>query len=131
MVRDYAMSLRQSGMKLEDYLKFSNMTEEQLRTQMRPDAEDRLKGSLVLEEIAKAENIEVTDEDIDKKIEEMAGMYGMSVDSLKKDMPDSDRDRLKKEISMEKAIDVILDNKKETKKKAAKKKKEEETSEEE
>ncbi len=121
MVRDYAMSLRQSGLKLDDYLKFSNMTEEQLRTQMRPDAEDRLKGSLVLEEIAEVEKLEATDEDIDKKIEDMAAMYGMAVDSFKKDMPDSERDRLKKEITMEKAIDVILDNKKETKKRASKK----------
>ena len=120
MVRDYAMSLRQSGLKLEDYLSFSNMTEEQLRTQMRPDAEDRLKGSLVLEEIAEAEKLEATDEDVDKKIEEMAAMYGMAVDSFKKDMPDSEKDRLKKEITMEKAIDVILDNKKETKKRASK-----------
>ena len=130
MVRDYSMSLRQSGMRLDDYLKFSNMTEEQLRTQMRPDAEDRLKGSLVLEEIAEVEKLEVTDEDIDKKLEEMASMYGMSVDSFKKDMPDSERDRLKKEISMEKAIDVILDNKKETKKRDSKKKAEEASGEE-
>ena len=121
MVRDYSMSLRQSGLKLDDYLKFSNMTEEQLRTQMRPDAEDRLKGSLVLEEIAEVEKLEATDEDIDKKIEEMASMYGLSVDSFKKDMPDSEKDRLKKEVTMEKAIDVILDNKKETKKRASKK----------
>ncbi|MCR5097412.1 MAG: trigger factor [Lachnospiraceae bacterium] len=121
MVRDYAMSLRQSGLRLDDYLKFSNMTEEQLRTQMRPDAEDRLKGSLVLEEIAEVEKLEASDEDIDKKIEDMAAMYGMPVDSFKKDMPDSERDRLKKEITMEKAIDVILDNKKETKKRASKK----------
>ena len=122
MIRDYSMSLRQSGMRLEDYFKFSNTSEEQLRTQMRPEAEDRLKGSLVLEEIGNAENLEATEEDINKKIEEMASMYGMSVETFTKDMPDSERDRLKKEIVMEKAIDVILDNKKETKKKASKKK---------
>ena len=121
MIRDYSMQLRQSGMKLDDYLSFSGMTEEQLRTQMRPDAEDRLKGSLVLEEIAEKEGIEVTDEDIDKKLEEMASMYGMSVDSFKKDMPEKEKKNLKKEISMEKAIDVILENKKETKKRASKK----------
>ena len=126
MVRDYSMSLRQSGMRLDDYLSFSNMSEEQLRTQMRPEAEDRLKGSLVLEEIADAEGIEVSEEDVEEKLSEMAAMYGMPVDSFKKDMPEKERDRLKKEISMEKAIDVILDNVKETKKRATKKKAEEE-----
>ncbi len=120
MIRDYAMNLRQSGLSFQDYLKFSNMTEERLRTQMRPDAEDRLRGSLVLEEIAEAEKLEATDEDVDKKIEDMAAQYGMAVDSFKKDMPDSEKDRLKKEITMEKAIDVILDNKVETEKSAAK-----------
>ena len=68
---------------MEQYLQFSGMTVDQLKDQVRPEATTRIQSSLVLEQIAKEENIEVTDADIDAEVEKMAKAYGMELISLK------------------------------------------------
>ena len=69
MVNEFAQRIAQSGLSMDQYLQFSGMTVDQLKEQVRPEAETRIKSSLVLEQIAKEENIEVSDEDIDAEIE--------------------------------------------------------------
>ena len=125
MINEYAQSLMQSGLSFQQYLQFTGSTMDQFREQVRPDAEERIKSSLVLEAIAKAENLEATDEDVEKKIAEMAETYGMKVEDLKENIPDSERSSMKNQIAIEKAVDFIMDNVKERakpKKKAAPKK---------
>ena len=68
---------------MDQYLQFSGLTLDQLKEQVRPDAITRIKSSLVLEQIAKEENIEITDADVDAEIEKMATMYNMEADKLK------------------------------------------------
>ena len=110
MLNEYANNLRQSGLSFEQYMQFTGMTLDQLKAQMRPDAEDRIKGSLVLEAIAKAEGFEGTDEDVEKKIEEMAEQYGMKADDIKKNIPDSEKENMKKDVALEKAINFVTEN---------------------
>ena len=110
MLSEYANNLRQSGLSFEQYMQFTGMTLDQLKAQMRPDAEDRIKGSLVLEAIAKAEGFEGTDEDVEKKIEEMAEQYGMKADDIKKNIPDSEKENMKKDVALEKAINFVTEN---------------------
>lgn len=110
MLSEYANNLRQSGLSFEQYMQFTGMTLDQLKAQMRPDAEDRIKGSLVLEAIAKAEGFEGTDEDVEKKIEEMAEQYGMKVEDIKKNIPDSEKENMKKDVALEKAINFVTEN---------------------
>lgn len=110
MLNEYANNLAQSGLSFEQYMQFTGMTLEQLKAQMRPDAEDRIKGSLVLEAIAKAEGFEGTDEDVEKKIEEMAEQYGMKADDIKKNIPDSEKENMKKDVALEKAINFVTEN---------------------
>lgn len=109
-LNDYANNMMQSGISFSQYLQMTGMTVEKLRDQLRPETVDRIRASLVLEEIVKKENIEVSDEDVDSKLEEMAKMYHMSLEDIKKDMPESELDSLKGQIRMEKAIDLILEN---------------------
>src|SRR5699024_3964649 len=66
--------LQQQGMPWEQMLRVSNTTEEQVKTDMRPDATRRVKNSMLLQEIAKQENVEVLDEDIDAEINRVAGI---------------------------------------------------------
>jgi trigger factor len=107
------------------------MTMDAFREQVRPDALQRTQSSLVLEAIAKAENIEATDADVDAKLEEMSKQYGMELDQLKTLVGDNEKESMKKDIAIEKAIALIMDNVKETaKKKATKKADEEESAEE-
>ena len=112
-------------------MQFTGMTMDSFREQVRPDALQRTQSSLVLEAIAKAENIEATDADVDAKLEEMSKQYGMELDQLKTLVGDNEKESMKKDIAIEKAIALIMDNVKETaKKKATKKADEEESTEE-
>ena len=91
--------------------------------QVRPEAETRIKTSLVLEAIVKAEGIEATDADVDAEIEKMAGMYGMDVEQLKGYMGEAEKASMKNQMAITKAVEYIMENVKE---KAAKKAKAEE-----
>ena len=107
MVEEFAQRIAQSGLTMEQYLQFSGMTVDQL------EATTRIQSSLVLEQIAKEENIEVTDADIDAEVEKMAKAYGMEADKLKEYMGDAEKESMKKDIAITKAVDLIMDNVKE------------------
>ena len=113
MVEEFAQRIAQSGLTMEQYLQFSGMTVDQLKDQVRPEATTRIQSSLVLEQIAKEENIEVTDADIDAEVEKMAKAYGMEADKLKEYMGDAEKESMKKDIAITKAVDLIMDNVKE------------------
>lgn len=122
MMDEFAQRLAQSGLSLEQYMQFSGMTMEQFKEQVKPEAITRIQSTLVLEQIAKEENIEVTEEDIDAELARMAAMYGMEVDKIKEFMGDAEKESMKKDLSLSKAADLIMENVKEraksTKKKA-------------
>lgn len=94
---------------MEQYAQFTGVTEEKLMEQMRPDALKRIQSGLVLEAIAKAENIEVSEEDVEKELGNMAGMYGMEVEKLKEIFGDSERENMKKDLAIQKAVDLIVE----------------------
>ncbi|MCM1246703.1 MAG: trigger factor, partial [Roseburia sp.] len=76
--------------------------------QMRPEAETRIKTRLVLEAVAKAENVKVTAKDIDKELEKMAEMYKMEVDKLKEMMGDAEKEQISQDIAVQKAVDLLV-----------------------
>lgn len=105
MLEEYANNLRMQGIDLDTYYKFTNSNESMLREQMRNEADKRVKYRLMLEEIVKLEKIKVTDEEIDKELNEMAKQYNMTEEEVLKHM--GSKDVLKYEIEMQKAIDVL------------------------
>ena len=123
MVNEFAQRIAQSGLTMEQYMQFSGQTVQGLMDQVRPEAETRIKTSLVLEAIVKAEGIEATDADVDAEIEKMAGMYGMDVEQLKGYMGEAEKASMKNQMAITKAVEYIMENVKE---KAAKKAKAEE-----
>ena len=110
MLDEFAQRISQSGLSMEQYMQFSGLTPEKLKDQVRPEALTRIKSSLVLEQIAKDENIEVTDEEIDAEITKMAGAYGMEAEKLKEYMGDSEKASMKRDISVTKAVDLVMAN---------------------
>ncbi|MFC5558184.1 trigger factor [Ureibacillus thermophilus] len=82
MIDEFAQRLQMQGMSLDLYYQFSGQTEEDLHEQFREDAETRVRISLTLEAIAKAENIEVTQEDIDKELEKMVDQFKMDKEKI-------------------------------------------------
>ena len=121
MLDDFAQRIAQSGLSMEQYLQFSGMTVEKLKEQVRPEAVTRIQTSLVLEQIAKEENIEVSDEDVDAEITKMAESYGMEADKLKEYMGEAEKASMKREIAVNKAVELVMSNTKERAKAKSKK----------
>ena len=103
MINQFAQQMAQQGLSMDQYLQFSGLTIDQLKEQVRPDAITRIKSSLVLEQIAKEENIEITDEDVDAEIEKMAKMYNMEADKLKEYMGEDEKENMKQDLAVQKA----------------------------
>lgn len=113
MVKEFENRLRSQGMTLEMYYQFTNTSNESLQEQMRPDAEKRVRNSLVLEAIAKAEQLTATDEDLEKELESMAEMYQRSVEEIRSILESNGRiDDIREELSSKRAVDFLVENSK-------------------
>ena len=110
MMREFSQSLAMQGMSFEQYMQFSGVDPEKFKEQAKPEALKRIGTSLVLEKIAEVENIEVTDEDVEAKMKEMADSYGMEVEEFKKMIPDDEEENIKKDVAVGKAVDLIMEN---------------------
>ena len=131
MLDEFAQRLRYQGMSIDQYFKYTGMNPEIMMEQIKPQAEQKIKTQLVLEAVAKAENIEATDEDVEAEIKKIADNYKMEVEKVKETLGASGNDEaIKKDIAMQKAIDFITENAKEKAAKKAAKKAKEETAEE-
>ncbi|WP_394233139.1 trigger factor [Niallia oryzisoli] len=110
MLQEFEQRLQMQGMNLELYFQFSGQNEEALREQMNDEAVQRVRGSLTLEAVAKAENIEVSEEEINEELEKMAGMYNMTVDNIKKAL--GSLDGLKSDLQARNTVKFLVDNSK-------------------
>ena len=124
MINEFAQRISQSGLTMDQYMQFSGMTIDGLKEQVRPEAITRIQSSLVLEQIAKEENIEVSDEEINAEVEKMAAQYGMEADKLKEYLGDAEKESMKRDLAITKAVDLIMENVKERAKAQTKKEKE-------
>ncbi|WP_264803418.1 trigger factor, partial [Cytobacillus sp. NCCP-133] len=110
MMQEFEQRLQMQGMNLELYFQFSGQDEAALREQMKEEAEKRVRVNLTLEAIAKAENIEVTDEEATEELNKMAETYKMSVDQMKQAI--GSLEGLKADLQIKKAIDFLVENSK-------------------
>ncbi len=108
MLNEFAQRLQYQGMKIEDYMKYTGMTAEAMMAEMRPQAEKRVRTRLVLEAIAAAEGIEVTAEDLEKEFETMAATYKMEVAKIKELLGEDEVSSMKKDLAVQKAIDLLV-----------------------
>jgi len=108
MVQEFGQRIQQQGLDLQTYFQISGQDESQLREQMKDDAEQRVKTNLTLSAIADEENIEVTDEDIDKELEKMSSQFNISVEDIKQTLGSTDI--IKNDVRIQKVIDLLRDN---------------------
>ncbi|WP_320945702.1 trigger factor, partial [Enterocloster bolteae] len=108
MVQDTARRMESQGLNMDLYMKYTGMTMEQMREQMKPQALKRIQTRLVLEEVVKAENLQVSDERLDEEIAKMAAAYQMEADKLKGYMSDRDKDQMKEDIAVQEAVDFLV-----------------------
>lgn len=106
MLQEFAQRLQQQGLNLETYFQISGQSEGDLRGQMKEDAEQRVKTNLTLAAIADAENIEASDEDVEKELETMSSQFGISVDDIKATLGNTDI--VKNDVRVKKVIDLLV-----------------------
>ena len=110
MVDDFAQRLQMQGLSMQQYMQYTGMDVAKMVEQMKPQAEKRIKTRLVLEKIAETESIEVTDEEINAEIEKMASAYKMEADKLKEYMGDTEKENMKKDLAVQKAVDLLMES---------------------
>ncbi len=116
MQEDFARRLESQGLSLETYFQYTGLNNASFAEQLKPQALSRIQSRLVLEEVAKVEGFEVTDEDIENEFNEIAERYQMEVETVKQFLPESEKENMKKDILVKKAIDLVRDSVKEVEK---------------
>lgn len=109
MMRDVEQNLSQQGLTLELFQQFTGKTADDMRAEMREQAEKRVKFNLILAEIVKAENIEVTEEEVDAEIKDIATYYGREFDEVKR-LFESQMIQIKGDLASRKALQLVKDN---------------------
>ena len=113
MIRDYQQRIAMQGLSWEDYIQYTGLTMQEMMDHLRPQAEDRIKSRIVLEAVAKAEGIEVTDEDRQKEYESMSEAYQLEVDKVREMLEAKGSKELEKDLLIKKAMEFVTDNAKE------------------
>lgn len=107
---DFANRMQSQGISMEMYCTYTGQDEEKIKADMRPQALKQIQTRLVLEEVAKAENIEITDEKLEAEILRIAEQYGMEADRMKEMMGDYEREQMKQDMAVQEALTFIAEN---------------------
>ena len=113
MFEEFGQNLMYQGINMDQYLALMGTTKEQMLEQIKPDAIKRIKNGLILEAVVDAENITATDEEYDEELKVMAESYQMEIDRLKELVGDNEKESIKKDIAVRKALEFLSDNCKE------------------
>lgn len=110
MVDEFAQRITMQGMSMEQYMQFTGVTYQQLVDQVKPQAEERIKSRLVLEAIAKAENIETSEEDYEEELKVMADVYQMETDKVRELMGEREKKNIMQDLAVRKAAEFVAEN---------------------
>lgn len=108
MTQEFAQRLRSQGLSLEQYMQFTGLTPQKMMEDLEPQALKRIQSRLVLEAVVVAENIEASDEEIDKELENMASMYQMEIDKLKELIGDDEKKQIGMDLAVQKAVEFVV-----------------------
>src|SRR5699024_8126696 len=110
-ISQFDHQLQMQGINIEQYLQFANRTADDFKEEIRPSAERQVKTDLVLDEISKVEDIQVSEEEIDKELQKIAEQYNQEdVEKFIKDMKKGDLNHIKSGIVRDRTIELLLEN---------------------
>lgn len=109
MVNEMAQNMQAQGFTIQQYMQMTGLTAETMAEQMKPQALKRIQSRLVLEAIAAAEKIEITDENVDEQLQKMAENYQMELETLKGYMGENEIKQMKSDLAVQKAVDLIVE----------------------
>lgn len=110
MADDFTRRIQSQGLTMEQYFQFTGMTSEKMLEELRPQAVKRIETRLVLEAIAKAENIEISDEKLDEELAKMAEQYKMEVDKFKEFVGENEKKQMKEDMAVQEAVTFLVEN---------------------
>ncbi len=108
MTQEFAQRLQAQGLSMEQYMQLTGLTPQKMIDELKPQALKRIQSRLVLEAVAAAENIEVSDEDYDKEVERMAEAYNMEKDKLTGLISDNEKEQIRMDIAVQKAVELVV-----------------------
>jgi len=110
MAQEFAQRIQSQGLTMEQYFQFTGMTADKMLEDLKPQAVKRIETRLVLEAIAKAENIVITDEKFEEELAKMAETYKMEVDKLKSFMGENEKEQMKQDMAVQEAVTFLVEN---------------------
>lgn len=110
MVQDYAQRMQSQGISMEQYMQFTGMTNEMLLEQVKPQVMRRIQSRLVLEAVVAAENIEVTEEEINQELKTMGEVYQMEADKVEELLGENGRKQVADDLKVKKAMEFVVEN---------------------
>ena len=113
LVDEFAQRIQSQGLSFEQYLQFTGMNLDTALEQMKPNALKRIQSRLVLEAVVKAENIEVSEEDVKAEIAKMAETYKMDAEKLAEIMSEEEKKQIQMDMAIEKAVELVTEAAKE------------------
>lgn len=108
IAEDFAQRMKYQGLSIEQYFQYTGMDSKKFFESLRPQAVKRIQSRLVLEAVAKAEKIEVSEEELEKELADMATAYQMEADKLKELIGEKEREQIKADIAVQKAVDLVV-----------------------
>ena len=110
MMDEFAQRIQAQGLTMDQYFQFTGMDREKMMEEMKPQALKRIETRLVLEAVAKAENIEISDEKLDEELAKMAEAYKMEVEKLKEFMGEAEKKQMKEDMAVQEAVTFLAEN---------------------
>ena len=110
MVQDYAQRLQSQGLSMEQYMQFTGMNREMMLEQVKPQVMRRIQSRLVLEAVAAAEGIEVTEEEIAAELKTMGEVYQIEPDKVEEALGENGRKQVEEDLKVKKAVEFVVAN---------------------
>jgi trigger factor len=107
MIQELEQQMRYQGLNIQQYLQFTGSTLDDFRNEIKPEAEKRVATRIVLRSIGEVENVEVTDEDLDKELQRMSEAYNTDPENIKKMLGEENLAFFRKDIALTKVMDML------------------------
>lgn len=107
MTQEFAQRLSSQGLSIDQYMQFTGLTPQKMLEELKPQALKRIQSRLVLEAVVAAENIETSEDELNKEIENMASMYQMEVDKLKEVIGEEEKKQISLDLAVQKAVEMV------------------------
>ncbi len=109
LMQDFIRRMQAQGLSIDQYYQFTGLDSAKVQEQMRPQALKRIQSRLVLEKVAEAENIQISEEQLEEELKKMAEMYKMELDKLKELMGDYEKEQIKADMAVQEAVTLIAE----------------------